>query len=162
MQEILNLEKVGLAQVYFSLLRDLTVDRDTSLHYETFALDLELKPANRLVGPLTLSKLDLKLALRDILLMTSLDRMNKGDTQAKYSSDSFALERIAKLVTSSAEAIEKYLTKEVLLKVMKSAITNNTVIVRRRTGKSLALTVNNESLKRAVCVRHQIEGKPTS
>jgi hypothetical protein len=79
-QEILNLEKVGLAQVYFSLLRDFTFDRDASLRYETFALDLELKPANRLVGPLTLSKLDLKLALRDILLMTSLDRMKKGDT----------------------------------------------------------------------------------
>lgn len=79
-QEILNLEKVGLAQVYFSLLRDFTFDRDTSLRYETFTLDLELKPANRLVGPLTLSKLDLKLALRDILLMTSLDRMKKGDT----------------------------------------------------------------------------------
>jgi hypothetical protein len=79
-QEILNLEKVGLAQVYFSLFRDFTFDSDTSLRYETFALDLELKPANLLVGPLTLSKLDLKLALRDILLMTSLDRMKKGET----------------------------------------------------------------------------------
>ena len=66
-QEILNLEKVGLAQVYLSLLRDFTYDRDSSLQYETFALEIELKPANRLVGPLTLSKLDLKLALRDIL-----------------------------------------------------------------------------------------------
>jgi hypothetical protein len=47
--------------------------------YETFNLEIELKPSNRLVGPLTLSKLDLKLALRDILLMTSLDRMKKGD-----------------------------------------------------------------------------------
>lgn len=54
------------------------------------------------------------------------------------------------------------MTKEVLLKVMKSVITNNTVMLRRRTGKILALTVNNETLKRAVCVREQTEGKPTS
>ena len=54
------------------------------------------------------------------------------------------------------------MTKEVLLKVMKSVITNNTVMLRRRTGKSLALTVNNESLRKALCLRDQIEGKPTS
>ena len=79
-QEILNLEKVGLAQIYLSLLRDFAFDRETSMLYETLNLEIELKPSNRMVGPLTLSKLDLKLALRDILLMTSLDRMKKGDT----------------------------------------------------------------------------------
>jgi hypothetical protein len=45
---------------------------------------------------------------------------------------------------------------------MKSVIINNTAMLRRRTGKSLALTINNDSLKRAMCVRGQIEGKPTS
>ena len=89
--------------------------------------------------------------MRDLLLMTSIDRMKKGDTKVKYTADFFSLERIAKLIVSSPEVIERYLTKEILLKVMKSVFTNNNVIIRRSTGKVLALLFNNEHLKKLIC-----------
>ena len=94
--------------------------------------------------------------------MTSLDRIKKGDIQAKYSGDYFSLDRIAKLITSTSDSIEKFLTKEALLKIMKSMLTNNTLVIKRITGKTLGTIINNESLKKAVCVREQINGKPTS
>jgi hypothetical protein len=48
-----------------------------------------------------MTKYDLKLALRDCILMTSLDRMKRGDAKAKYTADFYAIERIAKLLVST-------------------------------------------------------------
>ena len=97
-----------------------------------------------------LSKEDLKLALRDEILMTSIDKMKKGDTLMKYTSDFFSLERIGKLLVSSSDTVERYLTKEILLKIMKSMLTNNAAIIRRSTGKILALHIHNVHLKQLI------------
>lgn len=99
-----------------------------------------------------MTKYDLKLALRDCILMTSLDRIKRGDAKAaKYTADFYAIERIAKLLVSTSQTVERYMTKEMLLKIMKSMVTNNCVVMRSRTGRSLALIVNNEAVKKMIC-----------
>lgn len=145
----------------FSLLRDLIKDKQ-SQQYELFKLELEMKPSNFHVGPLFLTKLDIKLTLRDLIMMTQLDRMKRGEKPVKYRADVFALERISKLVVSSAESIEKYITKEILLKFMKSIIANNSLIIKRRCGKVLAMTVTHEDIKKRICLREKVEGKPSN
>jgi hypothetical protein len=48
------------------------------------------------------------------------------------------------------------MTKEMLLKIMKSLVTNNCVVIRRKTGKALALIINNDAVKKLIGKREQI------
>lgn len=88
--------------------------------------------------------------------------MKRGEKAAKYRADVFALERISKLIVSSADSIEKYLTKEILLKIMKSIIANNCVIIKTRCGKALAMAFSHEDIKKRICLRERVDGKPSS
>ncbi len=88
--------------------------------------------------------------------------MKKGEKTSKYRADAYALERISKLFVSSSDSLEKYITKEIMLKIMKSIIAYNTFIIKRKCGKALAITVAHNEIKKMICMREKVDGKPSS
>ena len=64
------MENIGLANVKLRLVREI---KD-----QIYSLSVEQKPSNRLHGPIQFNKDDIKIALRDIIMTTNLDRLKKG------------------------------------------------------------------------------------
>ena len=64
------MENIGLANVKLRLVRE--------INDQIYSLSVEQKPSNRLHGPIQLNKDDIKIALRDIIMTTNLDRLKKG------------------------------------------------------------------------------------
>jgi|LauGreDrversion4_2_1035121.scaffolds.fasta_scaffold42356_1 hypothetical protein len=94
-----------------------------------------------------MGKEDLKVLFRDIILTTNLDRIKKGQAKNEKTKEYFMLERIAKMLVSSNETVERYITKEVMLKLIKPMFGSNVVIIKHQTGSKLAVILNNEKIK---------------
>ena len=57
------------------------------------------------------------------------------------------IERISKLLVSSSETVDRYITKEVMLKLLKPMFASNIVILKCQIGRKLAVIVQNDKLK---------------
>ncbi len=80
-------------------------------------------------------------------MMTNLDRIKKGQENKDISRDYFILERISKLLVSASEVIDRYLTKEIFLKLVRPMFASNIIILKSQTGSRFGLSVQNERLK---------------
>ncbi len=119
----LNLENIGMAHVKLRLIRE-----DEG---QIYALSIELKPHNKVHGPFFLSKEDIKTLFRDIILTTNLDRLKKGQERHENTSGYFMIERIAKLLVSPAEVVDAFISKEIMLKLLRPMFASNIVIKKQ-------------------------------
>jgi hypothetical protein len=77
-----------------------------------------------------MSKEDLKVLFRDIIMTTNLDRLKKGQNKNEQSRDYFMIERISRLLVSTSETVDRFISKEVMLKLLKPMFASNIVILK--------------------------------
>jgi hypothetical protein len=94
-----------------------------------------------------MTKEDLKFLFRDIIMTTNLDRLKKGEVKNELTRDYFMIERISRLLVSTSETVDRFITKEIMLKLLKPMFARNIVILKHQIGNKLAIIAHNDKIK---------------
>jgi hypothetical protein len=57
------------------------------------------------------------------------------------------IERISRLLVSTSETVDRFITKEIMLKLLKPMFARNIVILKHQIGNKLAIIAHNDKIK---------------